>query len=170
MKVLITGRSGTGKSKVCSELQRRGLPAFDGDKVPGLAAWVDAATGKHVQVDYSKPINRHTTLWKWDSGILHALLASNNDIFLCGSADNDLDFVGLFDKVFVLTLPPNVQRQRILDRTDHDYGKQPGMIAQILEEQQQFVKHALRIGVPTLSAKPKPAVIIDKILRLAYGD
>ncbi len=168
MKVLITGRSGTGKSTICTELQRRGLPAFDGDKVPGLADWTDVR-GNRVYVDYSKPINRGTTLWTWDPKVLIKLLTTTGDIYLCGSADNDLDLLELFDEAVALTLPPNVQRQRILNRIEHDYGKQPGMVTQILAEQQQFVDRALRLGVHVVSAEARPAAIVDKILELIHG-
>ena len=53
--MLITGRSGSGKSTVYRELRRRGLPAFDTDRVAGLARWVDAVSLKTVEVEADKP-------------------------------------------------------------------------------------------------------------------
>jgi adenylate kinase family enzyme len=164
MKILITGRSGTGKSTVCKVLQQQGHPAFDADRVPGLCAWVDAKTHEPVCINYNQPINRTMTLWYWSETILQDLLASMPNIFLCGGADNDLEFRESFDKIFVLTLPSETQRQRIVDRVEHDYGKLPAMQRLILAEQAEFVQHALQAGAIPLDATRTPAEIVAAIV------
>jgi dephospho-CoA kinase len=168
MKALITGRSGSGKSTIFRELQRNGYPAVDTDKVPGMYSWVSAQTGQPVQVDYSKPIDLTATLWVWDRSVLRTLVGDTTDIFVCGGANNDLDFGDIFDVVFVLTLPPETQRQRILARTEHDYGKLPAMQEQILAEQAELVEHAERCGAVMLDATRTPEQIVREILEHAH--
>jgi broad-specificity NMP kinase len=166
MKVLITGRSGTGKSTICRELQRQGYTSIDTDHVDGLSGWFDTKTRQLVQVDYGKPIDRLAIHWNWDKTIFNGLLATSDDLFLCGSADNQFDFHSLFDKIFVLTLPPEIQRQRIINRTEHAYGKLPAMQERILLEQQEFVQEVLARGAIAIDAVPKPSEIVQTIVRL----
>ncbi len=164
---LITGCSGTGKSTLCDELVAHSYLAFDGDSVPGLARWIDVRTGHQANIDYSKPIERERYAWNWDGAILDALLVSHPDIFLCGSADNQLEFHSRFDKVFVLTLPADQQRLRIRGRTSHNYGKQPGMEDIIIAEQEKFVEQALQLGAVAVDANPQPKLVVKTILEQA---
>lgn len=165
-KYLVTGRSGSGKSEVCRELQKRGFNAFDGDKVEGLAGWRDPATSLPVDVDYSKPIDPSQTAWSWDAETLSNLLDTESDIFLCGSADNQLTFHWLFDKVFILTLSPKTQKERIAKRTEHDYGKSPEMQERIIDEQAAFTTAARKLGALSVDAEPDVQQIVDLVLEL----
>ena len=165
---LITGRSGTGKSTICHRLQQLGLPAFDGDEVPGLARWIDVRSGHPIKMDYSNPvIDRKRFHWEWDKTVLMSLLNSHENIFVCGSADNQLELHGLFDRVYALALPPDEQRRRILARTSHDYGKHPEMQDQILLEQQEFITQAVAQGAIAIDATPNVEAIVLNILNKA---
>jgi broad-specificity NMP kinase len=160
---LVTGRSGTGKSRLCRELLSLGQPAFDGDRIPSLAGWVDTATGLSTQVDYSKPIDKAISQWRWNADILHEFLRTHSRAIICGSADNDLSFFGAFDHVFVLDVPPDIQRARIMGRTEHDYGKLPAMQDAIVAEQQTFLAAALRMGAAALDATQPPAILAQQL-------
>jgi len=164
MHTLVTGRSGTGKSTICHELQRQKYTAFDGDEVPGLACWIDTRTAEKTIVDYTQPIDREIYKWQWHEATLQALLSQHTDMFLCGSSDNDLDNFNKFDTVFVLDIPPEIQRTRIVNRMEHDYGKLPAMQDIILSEQQEFVAAASRLGAIVINATLRPSEIIKTIL------
>lgn len=164
MRVLITGRSGSGKSTICKELKLHGYNSFDSDHVQGLADWIDPRTDNITNVDYTKPIDTAQAEWRWNRSVLTKLLETPGDIFLCGSADNELELHGLFNKVFVLTLPPETQRQRILSRTEHDYGKLPKMQEKILAEQTKFVADAINLGAKPIDASSSPTKIVASIL------
>jgi dephospho-CoA kinase len=167
MRYLITSRSGAGKSTVCRELQRRGLPAFDGDDVPGLAGWADAVSGRPVTLDYGQQIiDRDRFHWNWKPAVLHQLLDSHPQLFLCGSADNQLEFHGLFDRVFVLTLPPDIQRRRLIVRTSHDYGKHPAMQDRIITEQRIFAAATVAAGAQAINANRPVTRIVDDIVQV----
>jgi hypothetical protein len=164
-KYLITSRSGAGKSTVCAELVRRGLPAFDGDDIPGLASWIDRANGQPVKMDYSQPVIEPSKFaWNWDETTLANLLKDRSQIFICGSADNSENFFDRFDTVFVLTLDPETQRQRILARTSHSYGKSPAMRDIIVKEQAEFAARAMRLGAIPIDAVPPVTEVVDTIL------
>jgi dephospho-CoA kinase len=111
MRVLISGRSGSGKSTICRELQARGLPAFDGDRIASA-----------------------------------------------------------FDHVFVLNVPPDIQRTRILARTEHDYGKLPAMQDQIITEQRAFVFAASQTDAILLDATQSPAAIVTAVLEHTHAN
>jgi adenylate kinase family enzyme len=170
MRTLITGRSGSGKSTICRELQRQDYNAFDGDQIPGLCSWVDPHTDQPAIVDCTKPIEKSTAEWRWDSNVLDAFLDQHSNVFLCGSADNDLSFFDRFDRVFVLTLPSEIQRKRIVNRTEHDYGKPPEMQEIILAEQKDFVAAATQLGAVAIDATGSPAEIISSILEYTRDD
>jgi broad-specificity NMP kinase len=164
MRVLITGRSGSGKSTVCRELMRQGYAAFDGNNIPGLARWIDMSNGKPVRFNSSGMVDKNQTQWQWDEQLLADFLQKHSDVFVCGSADNQLALHHHFDKVFVLTLPPELQRQRITNRTEHNYGKLPAMQDIIIAEQQQFAHDAVAAGAIAIDAAPAPAAIVTAIL------
>lgn len=167
-KYLITSCSGAGKSAICLELQKRGLAALDGDQVPDLARWIDVGSGQPIKMNYESNmnINRDRYHWNWDETVLTKLLSQHapDKLFLCGSADNQLQFHHLFDQVFVLTLDPEVQRQRIMSRTSHDYGKHPEMQDKILAEQQTFVAEAVKLGAIAIDANPGIRTVTESIL------
>ncbi|MBV9710451.1 MAG: hypothetical protein JO011_06010 [Ktedonobacteraceae bacterium] len=59
---LITGESGTGKSSLATELQKRRYIAYDGDATPGLAYHADHATGKPISEKLARLANPLTFL------------------------------------------------------------------------------------------------------------
>lgn len=149
---LITGTSGTGKSTICRELQERGYQAFDGDAVKGLCGWVDEKTGLPARPSSMTKADLENLAWSWDSTVLSDLILATPELFLCGSSNNQLDFHHLFTKVFVLTIDPEAQLQRILARTEHDYGKDPAMHYAIINAQKEFVTKALVLGAVPVNA------------------
>ncbi|HSX18333.1 MAG TPA: AAA family ATPase [Candidatus Saccharimonadales bacterium] len=163
MNYLITGRAGSGKSAVGAELQSRGLNALDTDDIPGLANWEDLNTGKRIEIDPSGFIDYTKVGWNWNQPTLRRLLETAGQLFLCGSASNELDFHGLFDKVFVLSLDPETQKERLRTRSSK-YGKDPAMQKVILQEQKEFVEQAVRLGAMAIDNTRPINVVADEIL------
>lgn len=165
MNILVTGRSGSGKSTVCLELVKLHAPAFDADRVEGLAGWVDVRTGEPTSVDYTKIIDKRTVGWFWDRPVLENFLAERDTTVLCGSADNQPDFYELFGKVIFLAVPADVQAERIMSRAEHDYGQAPGMVEQIVREQADVLGKLREYGATILNANRPPGAIARDILR-----
>ena len=92
MRVLITGMSGTGKSTVIRELQRRGFRAVDLDS-PDFSQLVPAAKGETTGVGGGMD-------WVWNEERVAALLdsAGAEPLFLSGCSPNQGRFYDRLDR------------------------------------------------------------------------
>ncbi len=167
---LITGRSGTGKSTIHKELVSRGYASHDGDSVPQLAGWTDLSIGQRIESDYPGHDHFGKFDWDWDKLVLKELLSQPGETFLCGNADNAINFYGLFDKVFILTLPEAEQRRRIMARSEHDYGKDAAVQNEVIRAQTILVETAMTLGAMVVDAQPSAQIIVDYILEKISHD
>lgn len=97
---LITGMSGAGKSTLLTELTGRGHRTLDTD----YGGW-----------KYTDSL--------WDEARMAALLATNPDIFISGTAENQGKFYHYFAQVILLHAPLPILLARIAQRTNNPYGK-----------------------------------------------
>lgn len=154
---LIDGGSGTGKTAVCDELQRRGYRAVHGDRElraeqpPGE----DRASERHLPP-------------RWDVAKVKALLADRNAAvtFFCGGCRNSSEFVDLLDGVFVLEVEDLAEVMRRIDERvlvdPDDWGGRPeerDIIARL-----HHTKEGLADGV-VIDADAPLARVVDEILR-----
>ncbi|CAM3562598.1 AAA family ATPase [Occultella aeris] len=112
---LIEGLSGTGKTTVCNELQRRGHHAVHGDRE--LAYRGDPETGEpRAGFGHEHHI--------WDVDKVQALVADRDHAatFFCGGSRNFSKFIDLFDGVFVLHVDLGTLNRRLDERPDEDWG------------------------------------------------
>lgn len=120
---LIEGVSGTGKTSVCDELQRRGFHAIHGDRE--LSYVGDPQTGEpvdgFVQEDQSLFGHEHHI---WDVQKVKALVADHTKAmsFFCGGSRNFSRFIDLFDAVFVLEVDINTLNRRLAGRPEDEFG------------------------------------------------
>ncbi len=112
---LIEGLSGTGKTSVCDELQRRGHHAIHGDRE--LAYQGDPATGEPTEGG-----GHEHHIWNVDK--VKALVADRNEAtaFFCGGSRNFSKFIDLFDGVFVLEVDLATLHRRLDERPDDEWG------------------------------------------------
>jgi broad-specificity NMP kinase len=112
---LIEGLSGTGKTTVCDELQRRGHHAVHGDRE--LAYQGDPETGEPTEA----AIHEHH-IWNVDK--VRALVADQDKAatFFCGGSRNFSKFLDLFDGVFVLEVDLDTLNRRLDARPDEEWG------------------------------------------------
>jgi hypothetical protein len=112
---LIDGGSGTGKTTVCDELQRRGYQAIHGDRE--LRGKPESSRGR---------AGEHHLPPRWDVAKVKALLASKDEAvtFFCGGCSNSSEFIGLLDEVFVLkvddlaTVMRRIDERALVDPSD----------------------------------------------------
>lgn len=144
---LIEGLSGTGKTSVCRELQRRGHHAINGDRE--LAYQGDPTTGQPLD-----GFTHEHHIWNVDR--VRALIAdrSHAETFFCGGSRNFAGFIHLFDSVFVLEVDLETLTRRLAERPETEWGGRPA--------ERQFVErlHATGEGVP------KSGVVIDATMPL----
>ena len=104
---LVEGVSGTGKTSVCDELQRRGFHAIHGDRE--LAYQGDPKTGEPLD---GSTHEHH--IWRVDA--VRALVADTSAevTFFCGGSRNSGAFIDLFDDVFVLEVDLDTLTRRLV--------------------------------------------------------
>lgn len=172
---LIEGISGTGKTAVAEELQRRGYHVLHGDRE--LKYRGDPKTGAQLvepahETEMDKVLWRHEHLL-WDIDKIKSVIAdhSHEFSFFCGGSRNFSRFVDLLDGVFVLevgdleTLLRRLDERVALDPTD--FGGTP--------EEKELVarKHASREDIPlggiVIDATAPIAHVVDEILSACRG-
>ena len=111
---LIEGSSGTGKSAVWEELQKRGYTAINGDRE--LAYRGDPETGRRIE---APGFGYHI----WDVDKVREIVSNKDDdvAFFCGGSRNHHKFIDSFDKVFVLDVDIETLRERLDRRTADDW-------------------------------------------------
>ena len=112
---LIEGVSGTGKTSVCKELQRRGYHAINGDNK--LAYQGDPETGKPTD-----GLTHEHHIWHVDK--VKAIVASQDEAvtFFCGGSRNFSKFIDIFDGVFVLEVDLDTLNRRLDERPENEWG------------------------------------------------
>ncbi len=113
MKVLIFGPSGAGKTYLSEELKRFGLNSVDADTINELHSWYN---GNREKVEYPKGadaqfLDNHSFLW--DKDYLKKYLAKHPNIYLLGASGNIFEMFDLFDKVYYLDIPDDIQEERL---------------------------------------------------------
>lgn len=152
---LIDGGSGTGKTTVCTELQRRGYHAVHGDRELCREAVPVLASDRHLP-----PL--------WDVAKVRALIADHDAAvtFFCGGTRNSSEFVDLLDGVFVLEVDDLDTVMRRIDervRVDpSDWGGRPDERETIVRL--HHTKEGIAEGIAIDASAPLERVV-DEILR-----
>lgn len=155
---LIEGISGTGKSTVRKELEKRGYHAVEADMEFGYFG--DPKTGEPTE-------EKSQLNWIWDVTKVDAKLGdSSRDItFVCGGAMNQQKLEHHFDKIFILQVDDKTLKQRILSRTSHDFGKKPEDLARQLEWNKGVDAYANQKGAVLIDASQPVEKVADAILK-----
>ncbi|BCH65288.1 nucleoside kinase [Agrobacterium vitis] len=127
--ILIEGVSGTGKTSVATELQRRGYHVIHGDRElayqgdPQTGEPLDASTPAQGLLDVAFGHRHH--LWNIDK--VKALIADHSRpiTFFCGGSRNFPRFIDLFDGVFVLDVDQHILKNRLASRPEDEFGGKP---------------------------------------------
>jgi broad-specificity NMP kinase len=163
---LIEGVSGTGKTTVAEELQRRGYHVIHGDRElsyrgnPETGEPLDALAGESV-TDSITWQHKH---WIWNVDKVKALAADKRHAksFFCGGSRNFHHFLDLFDVVFVLSVDLDTLNRRLAARPQDEFGAKPS--------EQELIRrlHATREDVPqggiAIDATAPVARVVDAIL------
>jgi uridine kinase len=155
--VQIDGISGTGKTTLAHELQKRGYDALDADSVFGYFG--NPETGK--------PTDEHVQMnWIWDVAKVGevALISEGKTVFVCGGAINQDQIINLFAKRFTLVIDDTTMKHRLLTRTNNDFGKKPDDLARQLEWNKGTVAYAESIGSVVVDATRPIEEVANDIL------
>ena len=154
---LVEGLSGTGKTSVATELQRRGYHAVHGDRE--LKYRGDPETGEPVE-GYA---HEHH-LWNVDK--VKSLVAKKDEAvtFFCGGSRNFSKFIDLFDGVFVLEVDLATLHWRLDERPDDEWGGGIPTERERIVQWHQTKEDVPQNGIAIDSAAPIEQVV-DEILR-----
>lgn len=173
--IYITDISGSGKTTVRNELQRRGYTAYGTDE-DDLAHFYNNETGElikhHVTADDRTREWRSHHTWKVERAAVEKLRneAKDKPVFLCGVVSNDAsELWDLFEKVFALTINEEVLRHRITSRTNNDHGKNPHEFEELLNWQKTAQKDYEKLGAITIDATKPVQEVVDEILHSAIN-
>jgi gluconate kinase len=149
---LIDGLSGTGKSSIYEELNRRGYHAISSDRTWAYSA--DPNTGLP-----GGPV--HHDNWMWDkTKAIPALENCDPDgLFVCGSCRNCDELRPYFTKVFNLKIDDNTMRRRLAERNKNEFGKKPEEVELMLKLNREDDRPANSIDVD--AARPLKDVVDD---------
>ena len=157
---LIDGGSGTGKTAVCNELQRRGYQAIHGDR--------ELKINRKIDKTASGPMPGYDLPPLWDLAKVNALLANHEEAitFFCGGCSNSSKFIDRLDGVFVLevddidTVMRRIDVRVLIDPTDWG-GRQ--------EEREIIIRaHQTKKAAPAgwaIDASAPLESVVDEILR-----
>ena len=153
---LIEGVSGTGKTSVCKELQRRGYYAINGDRE--LAYQGDPETGKPID-----GFAHEHHIWHVDK--VKALVANQDEAvtFFCGGSRNFSKFVGFFDGVFVLEVDLDTLNRRLDERPEDEWGgrqTERELIARLHQTKEDIPRNGVLIDATAPIAR-----VVDEIVR-----
>jgi hypothetical protein len=156
---LVEGVSGSGKTSVCDELQRRGHHSIHGDRE--LAYQGDPQTGAPLD---GFAHEHHI----WDVDKVRALVADQSHAasFFCGGSRNFDRFIDLFDGVFVLEVDLDTLNRRLALRPAGEWGGR--------SSEREFVArlHATREDVPknaiAIDATAPVSRVVDAIVGSAF--
>ncbi len=154
---LIEGLSGTGKTSVCDELQRRGHHAIHGDRE--LAYRGDPETGEPME---GFGHEHHI----WDVEKVRSLVAdrSHAATFLCGGSRNFSKFIDLFDAVFVLEVDLPTLHRRLDERPDDEWGGGVPTERELIVRWHQTKEDVPENGI-VIDATAPIEHVVDEILR-----
>jgi hypothetical protein len=161
---LIDGGSGTGKTTICNELQRRGYQAIHGDRELKIKPKIDEAKSGQIPGYDLPPL--------WDVAKVNALIANHEKAvtFFCGGCSNSSEFIDRLDGVFVLevddidTVMRRIDERVLLDPTD--WGGKPEEREIVIRAHQK--KEAISKGWIIDASAPLESVV-DEILRRVHS-
>jgi gluconate kinase len=153
---LIEGVSGTGKTSVCKELQRRGYRAINGDRE--LAYQGDPETGEPTD-----DLMHEHHIWRVDK--VEALVANQDEAvtFFCGGSRNFSKFIGLFDAVFVLDVDIDTLNRRLAERSEDEWGgkqTERELVARLHRTKEDIPRNGI-----VIDATAPVARVADEIIR-----
>lgn len=166
---MIDGVSGSGKTSVATELERRGYQVIHGDRA--LKYRGDPVTGVRVDVPPAFSDDRARAEWIsghlcWPAEEVLALAASTDEAmtFFCGGSRNSAMFLHAFDAVFVLDIDGETLNRRLDQRPEDEWAGRGRSAERELVLRLHRTSEDLPAGIRIDATQPLSNVV-DEILR-----
>lgn len=165
--ILVTGTSGTGKTTVLRALSKRGVATIGIDEEPDLTWWVHKESGEAYVGDGVVFDQKFLDQYEWvcsKERLEKLLIQKDESVVVCGSSDNILECMQLFDMTLVLNCPPEVFLARIDARTDNDYGKSEAAKAALLGYYEAYRDECLEAGAIEVDATQAIDDVVEEVM------
>ncbi len=166
-RFLVTGVSGAGKSTIARKLTRRGLIAVDADDDGRLAHWVDAddvgVVRPHAPDERWLAVHR----WAWDEGRLEEIFHAHrsSQLFLCGNAGNQHEFIDRFDVVFLLHISRSAMLARLDNpERDNDFGQANATRRYLAQRLHSFQAEVAALGAIVVDGDASVGEVVKTLL------
>ena len=164
----IASISGSGKTTVGRRIEQLGEVAFDSKIQKGLFRFADK-DGNHPD-DYQPNDSDWMEKYNWvlNKPMLDNLMEQNNTakrVFLCGGADDLMQYWSLGEKVFLLKVDGETMLKRLREeKRDNSFGKDKQTQDRLLERLDRYQDKTVRLGAIPIDAKKSVDEIIKNIL------
>lgn len=160
-RVLITGMSATGKTSVIESLAAQGHKAIDLD-TDQYSEWVTVDPSDELTPEEGKD-------WMWREERVKKLLSTEDAdlLFVSGCAENMGQFLTQFDHVILLSAPSQVIVDRLANRTNNDFGKQPHEVKQVLALQKTVEPLLRKVATDEINTNAALDEVVSKVLAIA---
>jgi dephospho-CoA kinase len=166
-KIYITGISGSGKSAISEELNKKGIYSIDIDSSKyGLCNWKNKKTKENVYFEHGMSndwMKAHG--WYCDVEKLKELFDVPNDIVVAvGITTNQNEYLNMFDKVFLLQCSEKTILNRLDTRISNDFGKHPLEKEHVLDFYGDFEKDLIARGAIPINTEESLDVVVSNII------
>lgn len=166
-KVLVTGVSGTGKTTVCRELEKRGINTIGIDETVDLSYWVHKHTKEKLtkKADFSKEF-LSTYEWVCDLSLLGDLV-NNIDglVVICGNVENISELMNFCDITLLLVCSSKTFLSRIDSRDDNEYGQNEDAKNFILSYYENDNQKCINAGAIVVDAEQSIEKVVEDIMQ-----
>lgn len=142
---LIEGAAGTGKTTIGYELTNRGFGVIHADDVFGRV--------------------NHYGKWIWDNTKLHQTMWNKSGVYVVGGSDNQDQYWYYFKRIFLLYASEAVLKNRLLYRTNNEFGKNPTDLKTQLKFNKMALAESRRTGKIPINADFSPQTVVGEILK-----
>ena len=164
----ITGISGSGKTTVARKLVELREIALDSKIQKGLFHFADKDGNQPDDYQPNDSDWMEKYHWVLNKPMLDNLMEQNKTakrVFLCGGADDLIQYWPLGEKVFLLKVDGETMLKRLREgKRDNSFGKDKQTQGRLLERLDRYQDKMGRLGAIPIDAKESVDEIVQKIL------
>lgn len=170
--ILITGTTGVGKTSLSNKLNKLGYKSYDIDDVPELFSMIHRETQRPI-VDHDNFDLEKVKAMTWICNLenLKSLIqAETNDLaFYCGNGSNVYEFMQLFDKVILLTINLETNKERLSNRTDNDFARTSEVQEYVLGKKNDWENEMIKRGSIVVDAHKDLDSLAQTVVNIAIN-